>query len=72
MIAGVHIFDTIAASLSTTVSNSIDFFPFPKIWGVITPLRGVSALSFFVVPEYVDLQRGHNCHLPAAAPFWLH
>ena len=37
---------------STTVSNSIDFFPFPKVPGVITPLRQVIALSFFVVPEH--------------------
>ncbi len=36
----------------TTVSNSIDFFPFLKVTGVITPLRRVIALSFFVVPEH--------------------
>jgi hypothetical protein len=36
-----------SASL-TTVSNSIDFLPFPKIPGVITPLRRVIALSFLI------------------------
>jgi hypothetical protein len=61
---------TIVSLGATTVSNSIDFFPFPKIPGVTTPLRRVIALSFCCCTRtYVELQRGHNCHLPAALPF---